>query len=55
VKALPKLIEKATNKQLASGLRDHLRETEGQITRLEQVFEKIGERPKGVIARPSMG
>ena len=48
VKALPKLIKKATNRQLASGLREHLRETEGQITRLEQVFEKIGETPKGV-------
>jgi ferritin-like metal-binding protein YciE len=48
VKALPKLIEKSTNRQLASGLREHLHETEGQITRLQQVFEKIGESPKGV-------
>ena len=48
VKALPKLIEKATNRELAAGLREHLRETEGQVTRLEQVFEKIGRSPKGV-------
>ena len=48
VKALPKLIEKSTNRQLASGLREHLHETEGQITRLQQVFEKIGDSPKGV-------
>ncbi len=48
VKALPKLIGKANNRILAAGLREHLRETEGQVARLEQVFEKIGETPKGV-------
>jgi ferritin-like metal-binding protein YciE len=45
---LPKLIDKATNRELAAGLREHLRETEGQVTRLEQVFEKLGQTPKGV-------
>jgi ferritin-like metal-binding protein YciE len=48
VKALPKLIEKATNRDLTTGLRDHLRETENQVARLEQVFEKLGHKPKGV-------
>jgi ferritin-like metal-binding protein YciE len=48
VKALPKLIAKATNRALAAGLREHLRETEGQVARLEKVFEKIGRTPKGV-------
>jgi ferritin-like metal-binding protein YciE len=48
VKALPKLIDKATNRELAAGLRSHLRETETQITRLERVFEKLGQNPKGV-------
>jgi ferritin-like metal-binding protein YciE len=48
LKALPKMIEKATNRELSAGLRAHLRETEGQVTRLEQVFEKIGQTPKGV-------
>jgi ferritin-like metal-binding protein YciE len=48
VKSLPKLIEQATNRELAAGLRNHLRETENQVKRLEQVFEKIGESPKGV-------
>jgi ferritin-like metal-binding protein YciE len=48
VQALPKLIDKATNRELAAGLREHLRETEGQVTRLEQVFERIGRMPKGV-------
>jgi ferritin-like metal-binding protein YciE len=48
VKALPKLIDKATNRELAAGLRNHLRETEGQVKRLQQVFDKLGQDPKGV-------
>jgi len=48
VKALPKLIDKATNRDLTKGLKDHLEETTKQITRLDQVFAKLGEKPKGV-------
>jgi ferritin-like metal-binding protein YciE len=48
VKSLPKMIDKATNRQLGSGLRAHLRETENQVKRLTQVFEKLGQKPKGV-------
>jgi ferritin-like metal-binding protein YciE len=47
-KALPKMIEKATDPQLKAGFEQHLRETEGQIRRLEQVFEMHGETPKAV-------
>ena len=48
VKSLPKLIEKATNRDLSKGLRDHLEETRNQIARLDQVFKKLGQEPKGV-------
>ena len=48
VKALPKLIDVATNRDLSKGLRDHLEETKGQITRLDQVFKKLGQEPQGV-------
>ena len=48
VKSLPKLINKATNRDLAKGLKDHLHETENQIARLDQVFQKFGEKPQGV-------
>jgi ferritin-like metal-binding protein YciE len=48
VKSLPKMIDKASNRQLASGFRAHLRETENQVKRLTQVFEKLGQKPKGV-------
>jgi len=46
-KALPKMIEKATNHDLKNGLQTHLQETENQIQRLDSVFEKLGEEPSG--------
>jgi Domain of unknown function (DUF892) len=42
VKSLPKLIDKATNRELTKGLSDHLEETKNQIARLDQVFKKLG-------------
>jgi len=47
VKALPDMIEKATNRELSAGFRSHLGETEKHVKRLEQAFELIGETPKG--------
>ena len=47
-KALPKMISKATNPQLKAGFETHLKETETQITRLEQVFKMHGHTPKAV-------
>jgi len=48
VKSLPKLIDKATNRDLSKGLRDHLEETKTQVARLDQVFKKLGQEPEGV-------
>ena len=47
VKALPDMIEKATNRELTSAFKSHLAETEKQVQRLEQAFELIGQTPKG--------
>jgi ferritin-like metal-binding protein YciE len=47
-KALPTMIEKATDPQLRQGFQTHLEETKNQITRLEQVFKMHGQSPKGV-------
>jgi ferritin-like metal-binding protein YciE len=47
LKALPQMIESATNPQLKKGLKDHLKETEAQVQRLEQIFELREEKPKG--------
>lgn len=46
-KALPTVIEKATNRDLVTGLKNHLEETYKQIERLDKVFKKLGVEPKG--------
>jgi ferritin-like metal-binding protein YciE len=48
IKALPSLIDKATNRDLTKGLKDHLEETKKQVDRLDQVFKKLGQEPEGV-------
>jgi ferritin-like metal-binding protein YciE len=47
VKALPDMIEKATNRDLTAAFKGHLEETGKQIKRLDQAFELLGEKPKG--------
>jgi ferritin-like metal-binding protein YciE len=44
-KALPKMVKAATSNQLQSAFEHHLRETEGHVQRLEQVFRALGEKP----------
>src|SRR5256714_7601587 len=46
-KALPKMIDQATNRELTQGLKNHLDETNKQIERLDQVFTKLGQKPSG--------
>jgi ferritin-like metal-binding protein YciE len=43
--ALPKMIDKATNRDLANGLKTHLEETNKQIERLDKVFQKLDKKP----------
>lgn len=40
--ALPKMAKKASNEKLAKGFETHLKETEGQIERIEKVAEICG-------------
>lgn len=47
-KALPKMIDKTRSPQLKQGFEQHLEETRHHIQRLEQVFDLIGEKAKGV-------
>jgi ferritin-like metal-binding protein YciE len=47
VKALPDMIKKATSRELTTAFKSHLAETEKQVSRLEQVFELLGQKPKG--------
>lgn len=47
VDALPKMMEAAENPQLQEAFQTHLRETEQQVMRLEEVFEELGVEPEG--------
>lgn len=47
VKAIPKMMKKATSPRLKAGFEKHLDETEGQIERLEQVFELLDKPARG--------
>jgi ferritin-like metal-binding protein YciE len=46
-KALPKLAKAASNPKLRQAFEAHLQETEGQIERLEEVFESLDEKVRG--------
>jgi len=48
LKALPEMVEKATDAQLKQAFQSHLGETKNQALRLEQVFKMLGVEAKGV-------
>ena len=48
LKALPKMIKKASDPGLKEALSDHLAQTETHVERLRQVFEMHGAEPKAV-------
>lgn len=48
LKALPKMARKSDSDQLREAFENHLSETEEQVANLEQVFEKLGLKARGV-------
>jgi ferritin-like metal-binding protein YciE len=47
VKALPKMAKAASSDKLRKGFEEHLEQTKEHVQRLEQIFESLGESPKG--------
>jgi len=47
IKALPRMAKEATSDELRQGIEVHLDQTRGHAERLEEIFEKLGEKPKG--------
>lgn len=45
-RALPKMAEAAHNPTLKSAFQEHLRQTQNQVSRLEQVFKMLGKSPE---------
>jgi ferritin-like metal-binding protein YciE len=55
LKALPQMAEAAESEELKGALAVHVDETEGQIKRLEQVFQILGEKPEGIECKAIQG
>src|SRR5258707_11403229 len=53
--ALPKMAKAAQSADLQAAFEKHEGETEQQVSRLEQVFQSIGETPKGKTCDAIMG
>lgn len=47
LKALPKMARAAQSDELKAAFEKHRDETEGQVERLQQVFELLGKQPRG--------
>ncbi len=45
VKTLPGMVKKAVSPRLKEAIQDHLSETEGHVTRLEEVFAMLDKKP----------
>jgi ferritin-like metal-binding protein YciE len=55
VKALPKMAKGASSVELQDAFEKHLEQTKTHVERLEEVFEEIGERPKGKTCKAMKG
>ena len=47
VKALPKMAKSAQSSDLQRAFQDHLRQTEGQVERIERIFSDLDGSPRG--------
>ena len=47
LKAIPKMAKAASAPELSDAFESHLKETEGQVKRLEKIFKKLRVNPKG--------
>ncbi len=55
LKALPRMVKKASSQELKSALQEHLQVTEGQVSRLEQVFQALGQPAKAKTCKAMQG
>ena len=55
LKALPQMAEAAESEELRGAFAVHLKETEGQVRRLEQIFEIVGAKPEGIPCKAIQG
>ena len=47
LKALPKMAKAASSPELQQAFEEHLNQTQEHVDRLEEIFDKLGQSPKG--------
>jgi ferritin-like metal-binding protein YciE len=47
LKALPTMAKAAASKELRAGFEQHLEQTKGHVSRLEEIFDRLKEKPQG--------
>lgn len=55
LKALPRMARKASSPELRRAFEQHLKQTEGQVQRLERVFSSLGAKPRGKTCKGMQG
>ena len=55
LKAYPKVVKKASAPELKDAVTAHMEQTKEHVTRLEKVFELLGEKPKAKPCKAMMG
>lgn len=55
IEALPAMVEAASSPQLKQAFETHLRETDGQVKRLEQIFQILQAEPGGNTCEATQG
>jgi ferritin-like metal-binding protein YciE len=55
LKALPQMAEAANSPDLRNAFEEHLQQTRGHVSRLEQVFQQLSTTPKGVKCKGIIG
>ena len=55
LKALPKMAKGASSQELKDAFEKHFEQTQTHVERLEEVFEQLGEKPKGKTCQAMKG
>jgi ferritin-like metal-binding protein YciE len=55
LEALPKMAKAASSSHLKEAFRAHLEQTEGHVSRLEEIFQALGDEPSGETCKAMQG
>ena len=55
LKALPAMADASSEPKLKKAFTDHLKQTEGHVDRLSQIFTSLGEKPTGKVCKAMKG